>query len=296
MREGLLEIDGAGHRIAYEIHGDSDNTLIGLHGGPGSDKSSLSRLAELAGDSLQVVLYDQLGGGKSDRPDDDSLWTMARFVAELDAVRTGLGLGRVHVLGRSWGGFLGLQYTLDHPGAVKTLAVCNSGASVIEEMRGINRMRAGLDAGTLAVLSRYEATLEFEHPEYLDAVHRVYARHFRRSSPFDPDVSLAELRADVLPHLGDLGRPYDVMWGPNEFVCNGNLLEWDVTDRLGEIAVPVLIVAGWHDIVSVDAHRAIAERVPDNEFVIFGNASHALLLEKDADLYLAVVRDFVRRH
>ena len=297
VREGRLAIDAAGHSIAYQIHGDADTTLIGLHGGPGGDMTSLERLAELAGDGLQVVIYDQLGGGQSDRPDDDSLWTMERFVAELEAVRSELDLGRVHLLGRSWGGFLGLQYTLDHPQSVRSLAVCNAGASVIEEVRGINRMRAGLDAATLATLSRYEAAQDYEHPAYVDAVHRVYARHFRRSAaPFDLETSLAELRSQVLSHLSDLGRPYQVMWGPNEFVCNGNLLDWDVTDRLGEIAAPVLIVAGWHDIVSVDAHRAIADRVADNEFVIFGNASHALLAEKDADLYLAVVKDFLRRH
>lgn len=297
MREGRLVVDDAGHSITYQIHGDADTSLIGLHGGPGADMTTLSRLAEIADESVQVVLYDQLGGGRSDRPDDDSLWTMERFVAELEAVRSGLDLGRVHLLGRSWGGFLGLQYTLEHPQSVRSLAVCNAGSSVIEELRGINRMRSSLDSETLATLSRYEATGEHEHPDYLDAVHRVYARHFRRSAaPFDLETSLAELKSDVLPHLTDLGRPYFVMWGPNEFVCNGNLLDWDVTDRLAEIAAPVLIVAGWHDIVSVDAHRAIADRVADNEFVIFGNAAHALLAEKDADLYLAVVKDFIRRH
>jgi proline iminopeptidase len=269
--------------------------LIGLHGGPGADCRTLGRLAELADESLQVVIYDQLGGGRSDRPDDDALWTVERFVDELEAVRAGLGLGCVHLLGRSWGGFLGLQYTLDHPAAVKSLAVCNSGASVVEEMRGIARMRACLDAEVLAALTRHEAVSDFEHPEYQAAVARVYAEHFRRSSPYDPATSLAELQRDVLPELADLGRPYFAMWGPNEFVCTGSLLEWDVTDRLPEITAPVLIVAGWHDIVSVEAHRTMADRIPDNEFVIFGNASHALLMEKDADLYLAVVRDFVRR-
>jgi proline iminopeptidase len=272
MRDGRLVVDDDGHEIYYEIHGDAPSTLIGLHGGPGADCHSLARFAELADESLQVVLYDQLGGGRSDRPEDDALWTVARFVDELDAVRSGLGLGTVHLLGRSWGGFLALQYTLDHPEAVKSLAVCNSGASVMEEMRGIARMRASLDAEVLATLIRHEAASDYEHPEYQAAVARVYAEHFRRSSPYDPATSLAELGRDVLPDLADLGRPYVVMWGPNEFVCTGSLLEWDVTHRLSEITAPTLIVAGWYDIVSVEAHRVMADRIPDNEFVIFGSA------------------------
>jgi proline iminopeptidase len=130
MREGRLAIAG-GHEIYYQIHGEAPNSLVGLHGGPGGDLTSLTRFAELSDDALQVVLYDQLGGGRSDRPDDPSLWTMARFVSELDELRSRLDLGQMHLVGRSWGGFLGLQYTLDHPESVRTLCVSNAGASVL---------------------------------------------------------------------------------------------------------------------------------------------------------------------
>ena len=295
MREGRLEITG-GHEIYYQIHGHAPNSLVGLHGGPGGDLTSLRRFAELSDDSLQVVLYDQLGGGRSERPDDPSLWTMARFVSELEELRAQLDLGQMHLVGRSWGGFLGLQYTLDYPDAVRTLCVSNAGASVFDELRGMTRLRSELDSDTLAPLLLHESASEFEHPDYLAAVERVYAAHFRRSSPFDPARSLEELRRDVLPHMSDLGPAYQVMWGPNEFMCTGNLRDWDVTERLAEIVAPTLIVAGWHDMVSVESHRVMAELIPDNEFVIFGNASHALLEEKDADAYLGVVKHFVTRH
>jgi pimeloyl-ACP methyl ester carboxylesterase len=92
-----------------------------------------------------------------------------------------------------------------------------------------------------------------------------------------------------------MGPAYQAMWGPNEIVCTGSLLSWDVTDRLAEISVPTLIVTGWYDAVSLDAHRVLAERIPDNEYVIFGNSSHMLLKEKEADAYLAVVKSFIHR-
>ena len=72
---------------------------------PWADHRYLTRLGELAGDGLQVLLYDQLGSGKSDVLDDPALWVVPRFVEELETVRTALGLGRVHLMGQSWGGF-----------------------------------------------------------------------------------------------------------------------------------------------------------------------------------------------
>ena len=290
----MLTIDDAGHRIHYEVYGDGPESLVGLHGGPGAGAASLRRLAELAGDSIRVVLYDQLGCGSSDRPADPSLWMIDRFVDELESVRRQLDLGVVHLLGRSWGSFLGLQYTLDHPESVRTLMVCSAGASVADEVVGLERVRACLGQQPLATLRRYEAAADFSNPEYTSILHRIYAHHVRRCTPFDERRSLDELGA-FLADTTDLGPAFEVMWGPNELLCTGNLRAWDVTDRLGEIAVPVLIVAGWFDAVGLDAVRKIAALVPDNECVILGNSSHALLLEKEADLYLCIVRDFLAR-
>ena len=83
-QEGRLAVDEAGHEIYYRLFGEGPETLVGLHGGPGADHRYLARLGELAGDGIQVLLYDQLGSGKSDVPDDASLWIVPRFVEELE--------------------------------------------------------------------------------------------------------------------------------------------------------------------------------------------------------------------
>ena len=54
-------------------------------------------------------------------------------------------------------------------------------------------------------------------------------------------------------------------------------------------------VAGWYDECGLETHRVMAERIPDNEYVIFGNSSHCVILEKEADAYLGVIRDFIQR-
>lgn len=294
-REGRLRVDEAGREVYYRVFGDGGPVLLGLHGGPGLDHRYLARLGELAEGGLQVVLYDQLGGGRSDRPDDPSLWTVGRFVEEVEAVRTGLELGRVHLYGQSWGGWLALQYVLDHPDGVESLILSNTSASIPESFAAMLRLKAALPHDVFKALVRHEAARRFDDPEYLAGVGQLYARHLRRATPFDLERSLAELEELVLPFFEDVGPAYEAMWGPNEFVCVGSLLDWDVTGRLAEIRAPTLILCGYFDELTVDGHRVLADRIPDNEFVIFGNSSHLTILEKEADAYLAVIRDFVDR-
>lgn len=78
-----------------------------------------------ADEGFRVVSWDQLGCGESDRPDDPSLWTVERYVDEMEIVRSALGLGRVFLVGNSWGGMLGLEYCLAHPDNVICF-VCSS--------------------------------------------------------------------------------------------------------------------------------------------------------------------------
>jgi proline iminopeptidase len=76
--------------------------LLVLHGGPGSTHNYFAPLERL-GKERTVVLYDQIGCGRSDRPQDIE-WSVAVFCDELVAVRDQLGLDRIHLLGTSWGG------------------------------------------------------------------------------------------------------------------------------------------------------------------------------------------------
>ena len=293
-QEGRLAVDEAGHEIYYRLFGEGPETLVGLHGGPGADHRYLARLGELAGDGIQVLLYDQLGSGKSDRPDDASLWVVPRFVEELETVRTSLELGRVHLLGQSWGGFLALQYALDHPAGVKSLVLSNTGSSTAEVFRGMTQLRLDLGADEFTQMAMHEGKGDVESPEYEALVMQLYARHLRRSTPFEIERSIREFQEIMVP-LMDLGPAYFEMWGPHEFLLTGTLADWDVTDRLGEIEVPALIVCGWYDECDIRCHRILADGIADNEFVIFGNSSHCTILEKEGDAYLAVVKDFVRR-
>lgn len=70
---------------------------------------------QYAEQGFRLVSWDQLGTGKSDRPADTSLWNIPRFVEEMEAVRSALNLGEIHVIGHSWGGVLGTEHALAYP-------------------------------------------------------------------------------------------------------------------------------------------------------------------------------------
>src|SRR5262245_13155780 len=116
------EIGVDGHKVVAYAFGDGEETVLCLNGGPGLPCDYLRAAHScLIDQGYRVVAFDQLGTGASDRPTDCSLWTIARYVAETEAVRRAMGLDRVHLLGHSWGGWLGIDYALAHPEALKTL-------------------------------------------------------------------------------------------------------------------------------------------------------------------------------
>src|SRR5439155_1746231 len=122
-----LEVNGT--RLYAETVGEGTPTLC-LHGGPGTDSSGLVRaLAPLAQPpGLRLVFYDHRGHGRS-RWEPVEHCTQHQLVADIEGVRRALGVDTVHVLGISWGGFLGLMYAARYPRSLRTLIVVGASAS-----------------------------------------------------------------------------------------------------------------------------------------------------------------------
>jgi proline-specific peptidase len=282
--EGHVEVPGG--RVWYRIAGaDRPGTpLLCLHGGPGMPHDYLEPLEDLAV-SRPVIFYDQLGCGRSDRPADDSLWTTGRFVEELAVVRAALGLERPHLFGSSWGGWLALQYTLDRRPQLASLILASSPPSVPRWIADCAGLRAELDEPVRDALDRHEAGGFFSCPEYQWAITQFYLRHLCRQDPWPACVerTFAGLGGDV----------YLAMWGPSEFgPVTGRLRDWDVTPRLAEIGLPVLVTGGRYD-EARPAHLAVlAERIPGAELVIFEDSSHMAFVE-ERERYMRVAGDFL---
>src|SRR5258708_40142874 len=179
-----------------------------LHGGPGVPHDYLENLESLASDTRRVVFYDQLGCGRSDQPDDPSLWRVSRFAHELATVRQELGLDQVHILGQSWGGMLAIEYALRQPQGLVSLILANTTSSIPMWVAEANRLRADLPAEVNATLLRHEEAATTNDHSYPDALNVYYARHVCRVTPMPDFVQRALYQPCFL---------YNYMNGPNQF-------------------------------------------------------------------------------
>jgi proline-specific peptidase len=279
-------VDVGDGRIWYESAGTSARTLLLLHGGPGGNSEDLAPFLGLADDGFRVVRYDQLGSWRSDKPDDLTLWRVPRFVTEVEAVRQALDLGQMHLLGQSWGAFLAIEYALHHGEHLRSLTLASGAASTRECVAGMNAWKRELPPETQAVMTRYEAAQDYQHRDYLAAMEVLYRRNFCRVWPYPEPLARA------IEHMA--APVYNTMWGPNEFTCTGNLLDWDRTDRLGEIAVPTLITVGEFDEVHPSCARTLQAGIPGSVLEIFPGCGHAVHLEI-FDQYREVLLRFLNR-
>src|SRR5450631_1765250 len=114
-QEGFVPVLGE-YRVWYRIVGggaaQESIPLLCLHGGPGVPHDYIENMADLASGTRRVIFYDHLGCGRSDQPNDPSLWTIERSVQEIAIVRRALGLEKVHLWGQSFGGLFALEYAL----------------------------------------------------------------------------------------------------------------------------------------------------------------------------------------
>jgi proline-specific peptidase len=259
--------------------------LLCLHGGPGSTHLGFEALVALA-DERDVVVYDQLGCGNSSQPSDPSLWTVELYVAEAAAVREALGLERVHLLGHSWGGMLALEVALTQPDGLESLVLSSTLSSAQLWASEAQRLRAELPDEVRTVLETHEAAGTIDDPAYESAVRTYLERHLCRLDPWPEVVEelLRVTRAEV----------YETMWGPNEMAPTGTLADWDVTQRLGEIQVPTLVLCGRYDEATPHQAEVIAAGIPDAQLTIFEESAHMTLVEEPTR-YVAVVREFLRR-
>jgi proline-specific peptidase len=283
--EGKISVE-SGYQIWYRRIGNGGIPVLTLHGGPGAGHDYLKPLDRLVTDR-PVIFYDQLGCGKSDQPDDRSLWKIERFVAEVDTLRLALGLEKVHLLGQSWGGWLAIEYMLTKPAGVVSLILASTSASVPQFVAETKRLKSELPGDVYETMQRYEASAEYHHPDYEEATMEFYRRHVCRLDEW-PEPLLRSL-----DNLTD-NPVYGTMNGPNEFMVIGNLKDWDRTDRIGEITVPTLITVGRYDELTPDCAETLHQGISNSQMVVFEESAHLAHLE-ETEKYLQVVADFLAR-
>jgi L-proline amide hydrolase len=283
-REGY--VDFRGYRTWYRFVGDLNSPvtpLLALHGGPGSTHNYFGPLEGLATER-PVVLYDQIGCGKSDRPSDIE-WSVDVFRDEVAAVRDQFGLERIHLLGTSWGGMLAQEHVLSGASGVVSLILSSTLANLELWNEEQLKLRNALPPDVVEVLDRHEAAGTFDDPEYEEAMGVYFDRHFYRGPQPRPELeAMAKGRAPDV---------YRAMQGPNEWTTTGALKGWDTRDRLHEIDVPTLVIRGRYDMCTEPIAVELVNGIRGARDVVLDNSSHTPVLE-ESERYLRIVGEFTR--
>ena len=283
--EGTLDVPGG--KVWYKSVGEQGGLppLLVAHGGPGFAHNYLTPLEDLA-DRRRVIFWDQLGCGRSETPSDTSLWTMERSLREVDAVREQLDLDRHHLFGNSWGGMLAQQYVLDRRTNLVSLIVSNSLASMPRLGEDTARLKALLPQEVQDTIDYHEDNEFYNCPEYQGAIAIWYQTYICRLQPWPR--GLEESFANVGMEI------YMTMIGPSDFKVIGNLKEWDILDRLKEITIPTLFIAGRYDECTPEHMELMHNHLPGSEFALFEKSAHMPFYEEREDC-MRTMSDFLSR-
>lgn len=277
----------SGHRIATyraaPAKPDPKRTLLLLNGGPGlpCDYLLTPHLALLE-QGWTVVSYDQLGCGNSDKPEDDSLWTLPRYVEECEEVVRRLGLERYCLLGHSWGTWLGTEFALRNQERIAKYVFADGDCDTPHLVGELEQLRSALGIETVRMMHRREAEGSIEHPEYQAAITLLNHRHVCRLDQWPEPLtrSLADW------NMG----PYRTIQGPNEFTYTGNIRDWTLIPNLPQLRVPSLVLCGEHDELPVACSYRIYDALPDARLKVFAGCSHMPFYEDPAAYFPLLLR------
>jgi proline iminopeptidase len=265
--EGFVEVKGG--KIWYRIIGEGKGTpLLLTHGGPGSTSRGFYQFAPL-GNDRPIILFDQLGGGRSDHHEDTTLLTVENFVGQVDALKTKLGLQEFYLHGHSWGTALALEYYAKHPEGIKALIFNSPYFTTSLWKADADTLIMTLPDSVQLAIQQGEQSGNFESASYRMA-NEVYAKNFGiRKTRLTSEL-------DTVPVSGSKFI-YNYMWGPTEFTATGTLKAYDNLDALKRIAVPTLFITGEFDEARPATVRFFQTLVPGSKLVVIEGAGHGTM-------------------
>ena len=265
-----------------------------LHGGPGATHEYFEAFdSYFPNAGIEYYYYDQLESAYSEQPNDSKLWSVDRYVDEVEQVRKALGLdsSNFYLLGNSWGGILCMEYALKYQDNLKGLIITNMMASVPEYNKYANEVLGPqLPPEVLKEVKELEAKGEFENPRYSELLFQYYyTKHILRMPLEEWPNPVNRAFAKLNPNL------YVTMQGPSEFgiVGDAKLKDWDITAELPRITVPTLSVGGAYDTMDPKHMEWIATQVQNGQYLHCPNGSH-LSMYDDPEVYFDGIIKFIK--
>jgi proline iminopeptidase len=289
--ELMLEVNGVRHwvRVAGAIYGTMP--LVVIHGGPGG---IIYTLEHTIGPRLEsfctVVYYEQRGSGRSEAAQDKDLYTIPQLIADLEALRLALSLGRINLLGFSFGAELALEFAAAYPNAINRVIASSPGSIFGSRVEAVQ-------------LNNFE---NVARDEMLEQVRGVRDLLISTGNQLDRIWQIVD--APTVDRLlfqdADVAKRTRVIWkefdqGFTVSTDMGEHLEWvnrssrHAFDVLPRVQAPTLVTCGLFDRNSgVDINRDVAALIPNSRFVLFEHSAHFPEIE-EPERFESVIKTFL---
>jgi proline iminopeptidase len=295
LQEGFVDANGV--MIYYATLGRGEPLLI-AHGGPGASHDYfLPYLLPLARHN-RLIFIDERGSGRSEKLEDPSGYTVESMVEDVEAVRQALGLGKISLLGHSYGGALAQAYALKYQKNLTHLILASTWSSTVTLNQLFVRMKEKMPSELRERINHMEAEGLFGHGldyqknrytnDYLVAAwgegYFPYLYHNRPDPNYDP-IAGGNISWDL----------YREMWGSHgEFVVDGNLKSVEYTERLTDIKVPTLILVGDHDECDPSLSEAMHAKIAGSKMVVLPKSGHMTFVDQ-TKMFVDTVDGFVKK-
>jgi len=293
MQEGFID---AHNVLIYYVTVGRGAPLVIVHGGPGASHDYfLPYLLPLARHN-RLIFIDERGSGKSEKLEDASGYTVENMVEDVEAVRQGLQLGKISLLGHSYGGVLAQAYALKYQQNLSHLILGSTFPSTTQLNEVFVQMKAKMAPELRERIDKMEAEGLFGH-----------GKDFEKSR-YTNDYMIAAWGEGYFPYLYQ-NRPdpnydpiasgvtswdlYREMWGSHgEYIVDGNLKSVEYVEKLPAIHVPTLILVGDHDECDPSLSREMHEKIVGSKLVIFPKSGHMTFVDQP-NMFIAAVNNFL---
>ncbi|HEY9774360.1 MAG TPA: alpha/beta fold hydrolase [Planktothrix sp.] len=252
-------------------------TMFAIHGGPGMDHSGYKSSLPPLSDKVQIVYFDHRGQGRSARGAKES-YTLENNVEDMEALRQHLGLGKIVLLGGSYGGMVAMSYAIRYPQNVSHLiaAVTSSEGRCLERAKQIVKERGSAEQQEAAKILFDGAFEDEEHMrDTMEALGPIYSQKY--------DAQAAKERR---------GRQI-VSPDAINFAFGGFLRTYNITAELHKISSPTLVIGARHDwICAPEFSEIIARNIPNSDLRIFENSGHWVAADEHQN-FIDVIRGFL---
>src|SRR5579859_4699430 len=301
LKEGFVDANGVliyymDLGCAYKV--SCGAPLMIVHGGPGASHDYfLPYLLPLARHN-RLIFIDERGSGRSEKLEDVSQYTVENMVEDVEAVRQALHLGKMSLLGHSYGGVLAQAYAFKYQQNLTHLILGGTFSSTSEFNKVLAEEKRAMPPEALAKLEALEKAglfnkgKDWEKGRYPDDYAKLawgdgYFQWLYQRRP-DPNYD---------PAAGNTTNSWDLyreMWGSNgEFIVDGNLKSVEYLDKLSSIHVPTLVICGDHDESNPRLSRTMHEKIAGSKLVIVPQAGHMAFVDQP-NLYIKAVSDFLK--